>query len=391
MKEKFQFHLLLIISFLVSIAVSGTRPILSIHAHELGASPFYIGLLVSAFALFPLFLAIRIGKWIDRFGSRTLILVGGAGIIMSLMVAVLFPTLLGLLFSQIFIGLFNNCLVTSTQKRLSLTKGNRDKAVSGLSTVYSAGDFVAPLVGGILYEHAGFQTTFMFLAVTQVLLLAFGRLLISEVQKKDEKQQSGYSTNTFGLLKDSHIRKGVLISGVVVYSKDIFTAYFPVLAAGHGFSPSQIGIVLSCVAAASVMVRLIQFKLVKWMDREKLISVALLLGAVAFTVTSFLGNRYALSMTAIALGAGLGLVQPLSMVYLMQHTPKGREGEVLGLRSMLNRSWQLSGPLLLGLVGNSFGLLPVFWSCGLTLFCGSWYSKPKSVPIHLIESPGQDK
>lgn len=387
MNGKFQFYLMLATFFLSNLAVSGTRPIVSIHAHSLGASTFFIGLLVSAFAAFPLILAIRIGKWTDRFGTKALTLWGGTGVLAALAVPLWQPTLAGLLFSQICMGLSNNCIVTATQKRVSIVGGNRDKAVTGMTTTAAAADFVSPLTGGFLYEHGGIRITFLVLLVIQIMMLALVRMMDSEPRRDAASTRTEEKKNTLILLKDPHIRKGVLVSGIVVYSKDIFTAYFPVLAAGYGFSPSQTGTVLACVAAASVAVRLLQFKLVEWVDRDKLMAAALLAGAAAFTATSMLEHPWLLSATAVLLGAGLGLVQPLSWVYLIQYTPKGREGEVLGLRSMLNRSWQLSGPLMLGVVGHTFGLLPVFWVCGLTLLCGSWYSHPVSL-LPLRRAPG---
>lgn len=395
MTGKFQFYLLLAIFFLSNLAISGTRPIVSIHAHGLGASAFYIGVLVAAFAVFPLFLAIRIGKWVDRFGTKTLTVWGGSGIAVALAVPIWQPTLAGLLFSQICMGLANNCIVTATQKRVSITGGNRDKAVTGMTTTAAAADFVAPAAGGMLYEHGGFRITFLVLLLLQLVLLVLARMMDSEPLKSKNSASSAEKKNTLGLLKDRHIRKGVLVSGLAVYSKDIFSAYFPVFSSGYGFSPTQTGAVLSFVAAASVAVRLLQFKLVEWMQRDRLMAAALFIGAVAFTAASFLQHPWLLCATAIFLGAGLGLVQPLSWVYLIEHTPKGREGEVLGLRSMLNRSWQLSGPLMLGVVGSSLGLMPVFWACGLTLLCGSWYSLGKALPFasadvpQNVDSPGK--
>lgn len=166
---------------------------------------------------------------------------------------------------------------------------------------------------------------------------------------------------------------------MAVYSKDIFTAYFPIYATDIHLLPSEIGITLAIVAISAAAVRLFQFSLVKRFSRHVITAVCMFVAGSAFALTPFVNLPISLYLLGALLGLGLGIVQPLSFVYLMNFAPCGREGEVIGMRSMFNRISQLTAPLLFGMIGGSLGLNPIFWFCGLTLIAGSWYSRDASM------------
>ena len=67
---------------------------------------------------------------------------------------------------------------------------------------------------------------------------------------------------------------------------------------------------------------------------------------------------------SFALGLGLGGGQPMVMSLLHAHAPAGRIGEAVGVRMSLVNSMAFAAPLVLGAIGASVGIVPVFWSVG---------------------------
>ena len=78
----------------------------------------------------------------------------------------------------------------------------------------------------------------------------------------------------------------------------------------------------------------------------------------------------ALFALSFALGLGLGAGQPVVLSLLHTHAPAGRIGEAAGIRMALVNSMSFVAPLVLGAIGASVGIVPVFWSVGACLATG---------------------
>ena len=101
---------------LYTIALSGTRPIISLYTHSLTGSELIIGLVVGIYAFFPMVLAVFIGKWLDSIGSYRMTAFGGSGMLLALFIPALFPTLPALFLSQVMMGFSQICVLISFQK-----------------------------------------------------------------------------------------------------------------------------------------------------------------------------------------------------------------------------------------------------------------------------------
>jgi len=93
-------------------------------------------------------------------------------------------------------------------------------------------------------------------------------------------------------------------------------------------------------------------------------------------------NIIFLAVLSGLLGIGLGLGQPLSLVYALDLTPPESHGGALGLRITFNRLSQFVAPFLLGGIGGIAGVVPVFWFSGGILFFSSYFThiKPRPIP-----------
>lgn len=304
-----------------------------------------------------------------------MIFAGGSGAFISLIIPIIYPSLITLFISQALVGISHNCMMISMQRGAGSASANRDKAIASLTFVFAIAEFIGPLFSGFSYEHMGFRFTFMAASFSILIMLLINSLLPAKAMQNNSKGEVEEKRNSFTLLKSANVRKALVASGLVVYSKDLFVAYFPAYGSKIGLTPSQIGIVIAFTAVASMIVRALQPVLVTKFSRETVLMYSMFLGGAAYVTVPFLQNFYILCALALLLGAGLGLGQPLSLVLILNSSPPGREGELLGLRITFNRLCQLSAPTLYGILGGSMGLPPIFWTCGVFLFSGSWYSR----------------
>ncbi|GEL77092.1 MFS transporter [Tenuibacillus multivorans] len=375
------FWIVLICQALYSIALRGSRPIVSLYADIMGASPLIIGFLVSSFALLPMLFAIQAGKWLDNYGAKRIALLGSVGMIISLVLPVFFPTLLMLFVNQFIIGISHVCVLVSLQKTIGNLPGNRDFLIASFSIAGSIGEFIGPSFTGLLFEQSGFRVTFIVMIITVVVSTLIVTLLPANksVQNKgkDSHKTTEKKSSTLAMLKKVNLRKALIISGLVLYSKDLFVGYFPVYGNNIGLTPSQIGLVISLVSGMAIVVRMLQFTLVKKFGRSLVLFSTLILSGIAFVLVPTSTSMIYLSIFALMLGAGLGLGQPLSIVYTLNVSPVPRHGEVLGLRLTFNRASQFVAPFVFGAIGQVAGIAPVFYLSGAFLLLGSYFTRMK--------------
>jgi len=78
---------------------------------------------------------------------------------------------------------------------------------------------------------------------------------------------------------------------------------------------------------------------------------------------------------SFALGLGLGAAQPMIMSLLYEVSPRGRQGEAVGLRTMMLNGSHTMIPLLSGALSAAVGTGPVFWLIACALGGGAWFAK----------------
>jgi MFS family permease len=67
---------------------------------------------------------------------------------------------------------------------------------------------------------------------------------------------------------------------------------------------------------------------------------------------------------------GLGAAQPNIMSLMRSHSPQGRVGEALGLRSTIIHSSQVVLPLVFGAFGSVLGAAGMFWTMAAVVCTG---------------------
>jgi len=93
-----------------------------------------------------------------------------------------------------------------------------------------------------------------------------------------------------------------------------------------------------------------------------LVTTTLVGAGVAFT--GFAETLPLLLILIVAVGAGTGITQPISMVTVADHVSGGERGFAMGLRMTGNRVVQLLSPLILGGVAEFFGFRAAFLVAG---------------------------
>lgn len=366
----------ILIIFGFQLVLNLTRPIITLFASELGASTFEIGLLTAAYAFFPLMIAISAGKIADKVGDRLPVLFGMIGVAIGMCLPFLFPTMWSLYVGQVIVGISHVFVVLSLQNVLGnwSPPEKRDHYFGIFSTAVSLAAILGPVTGGYLVQYFSFASAFFI-----SFLISFVPILVSfsipvNIQPKVDKKIS--LTASIGLLKISVLRKALISSALVLYSRDIFVAYFPLYAKDIGISASAIGWILSIQGFAMMIIRVYLNKLVDTFGRDRILIATIIIAGLSFLLVPFTSQVYLLTFWSALMGFGLGCGQPLSMTTTYNVSPKSRTGEVLGLRLTTNRLSQLIAPIFFGIVGSWVGVISVFFISGAFLLGGTMAVNP---------------
>lgn len=337
-----------------------------------------VGMLASIYAFLPLLLAVTAGKFADRAGDRLPVFIGMLGCIAGMAMPYWFKSLLSLYFSQVIVGISHIIVNLALQNALghASSQENRDHYFGIFSMVVALAGFVGPIIGGYVSEHFSYSIVFLLAGI-----ICFGPIVLSPFLPAGKSKPQNIETagaSSLGLLKLPQLRAALLSSALVLYSRDIFVAYFPLYAQNIHLSDSVIGWIVAIQGLAMVPVRLYLSRLAEWMGRQRLLLSSILLAGGSFLLVPLFEQVYALVLLSALMGFGLGCGQPLSMTTIYNVSPRNRTGEVLGLRLATNRLSQLIAPLFFGLLGNWIGLVAVFYVSGAFLIGGAYLTRTPS-------------
>ena len=376
-------YLVVLMSVLSQVGFSGSRVVISLYALELGANQFTVGVIIALYALCPMLLSIIIGRYADRTPPRMPIIVGSA----LLVGAMLLPTLIGglvpLAVAAFVLG-FAHQFFSIPLEALVGGIGGPEKRASNYTMItmgWAIANMSGPLIAGFSIDNIGHVKVFFVLAVfvaAPLLILWFRpNLLPRTARHTGSGTQRG---SVAELWRIRPLRTIIICSGIVGSAQDLFQFYMPIYGHAIGLSASAIGTVLSMVAVAAFVVRSFIPFLVKRMPEIRILTLAVFISALAFTLLPLFANPYVLAVIAFGLGLGVGCSLPMTLSLLYVLSPAGRVAEALGIHKTVRNTTHLVVPVVFGSVGAAFGYAAVFLSNASLLAASGWQMRRTRVP-----------
>ncbi|MBI2860185.1 MAG: MFS transporter [Chloroflexi bacterium] len=145
-------------------------PVLSLYAESLGASFFFIGVIISAYAAAQLTVPVLAGRLSDRVGRKLLVVVGFIGVAVAAALYTFVTQPLHFFILQIAAGLSIGCVWSPLLAQLTdLTPPqHRGKAMGIFNLMLFMGIGLGPLLGGYVASSYGFLAVFQLWAVIAV-------------------------------------------------------------------------------------------------------------------------------------------------------------------------------------------------------------------------------
>ena len=144
----------------------------------------------------------------------------------------------------------------------------------------------------------------------------------------------------------------------------IIAPLMPIYAKSLGASGIWLGIIFSGYSLTRAIFMPIIGKLSDRKGRKRFITLGLLLYSVISLVYILAGNVYYLTTVRLFHGLASAMVIPVAMAYIGEIAEEGREGRYMGMFNMSFLLGMGSGPILGGILNESFGIASVFYAMG---------------------------
>jgi MFS family permease len=358
------------------VSFVGARMTTTLFAIELGASAFTAGLLLSLFAALPMLLSVWAGRLIDRVGPRRPLAGAFLALVLGNALPFVFPGLLTLYFSSTILGTAFMLIHIGMNSVFGAYGGPERRAMnfSWLALGFSFSGSAGPLVAGYAIEGLGHAAAFLVLAVFPVAALA---LLWARLHRlpRPERAPQGRRTGVMELVRAPALRRAFTVSALLAMGWDLYNFLIPLYGAQIGLAASTIGVVMATFAAATFVVRLAVPFLIRRTKSWVMIAAAMAISGTAYLLFPFVENVPALMALSFLLGLGLGCAQPVIMSLLYEASPPGRQGEVVGVRTLTLNASHTFIPLVSGALSAAVGMAPVFLLLAAGLLAGGWYSR----------------
>lgn len=356
---------------------SGMRLAVVLDAIHLGASTALVGLITALFAILPAAGSIYMGRYIDRNGSRMLLMVCPALLAASPLLLAFFPNYYTLAIAGMLTGgsfLTLHLVNQQVVGRLS-TPQDRPANFAMQATWIAASQAMAPALTGFLIDHAGFRWTFACLSAIPVLALLYFKPKVPILQGRPAAAKTAATGSIIDLLRVPRLRRVYYVSVMFATSWDIFLFMTPLYGASLNLSASQIGIIIACFSSATFVVRLLARPASRHFTAWQLLLMSLLVNGAASLAFGLSGLMTLLLISAFIMGLGHGLANPMLSTLLYEASPPSRAAEVLGLRTSASMALQVIMPILAGALGSLIGLAPLFWLVAAMQVGGAYSSR----------------
>jgi len=339
--------------------------LLPLYVKDLGGSVARIGWIMGVYSLAAIIFQPLVGRWVERFGIKRFLLLGGAtGFLASASFAFLtelsplfslFRFLQGFGYSAFFIA--NLTLIAEIAPARHRAEAVAIFGISGLVTMGAA-----PALGELVIQAYGYPTFFV-----SASLFSLGGLLVVGALKPPEVVP--VDSNKREKILRGNILLPLVISGIFGISIGTLFAFFPPFAKGVG-GVERVGGFYIAYACSGIGLRLLGRRWADKWGRWQVVIPALLLYALGLFLLVWPGPLEAQLWVGALTGGAHGLLYPTLAALHMDQVEPGRRGRMLGLFSGAIVLGNSVGPMTMGVVAEEIGYYRMFGLTGILPLVG---------------------
>jgi MFS family permease len=387
-------------AFVIALGFGIVSPVLPAYARSFDVGVAAASVVVSAFAFFRLVFAPAGGALVSRLGERPVYLAGLLVVAVSSL-ATAFAQSYGQLLLFRGLGGIGSTMFTISAMALLVRLAPprlRGRVSSAYASAFLIGGMAGPLLGGLL---AGFGLRAPFVVYAVVLVVAAVVVAVGLGGERLPAPPAGSAerpTMTLAQAWASPVYRAALASGVANgwTNFGVRMAVLPLLAIAVLDQPWAAGVVLAVSAVGTAVTLQFSGRAADRVGRRPLVMVGLLvmgagmglMGLATVPASSTVGLAVLLALAVVS-GVGAGMVNPGQQAAVADVVGQERNaGKVLSVFQMAQDGGAIVGPILIGLVADTWGFTVAFAVTGAVCVLGAvpWLRTPE--PLTLQQ--GQD-
>lgn len=358
---------------LVHGAYDAVRVLVSYRVINLGGGGAEVGLVAATFALVPLLLALRIGRWVDGRGSWGAMVAGGVISLAACVGILVSPTLPLLALCNALLGL-GQVMTFLAGQGVIMEQSPPERFVNGFalfSLSVAVGQSIGtPLVGVLVEMRRGpgdfVDTDLAMTAMVAAVALALPlMLLLPRMGRRDRAAAAAPKRGMASIARIKGMPAAIYASLVVLTGIDLITAYLPLVGQKYGIAPLTVTLLVALRSVFSMLSRAGMPLLMRIAPGPVLLTAALAVSTPAIIAAAFTGDPLFLAVLMAVVGFCWGMSQPLSMNWVAILVDPAIRASALSLRLTGNRLAQVAVPAIAGALTGVFGPGAVFVTSGL--------------------------
>lgn len=324
-----------------------------------GSSMTVIGLVVGSIAIAEIIMNTPFGILADRYGKLKFML---AGLLMLVVISLLYPyfhspvALFTIRFMQgVAIAAFST---TATAIVADLFADRKGEVMGTYNAFKGAGYALGPILGGLVTQYFNFFDTFLLCAAAAAIVLVLSLFFVRESAGVKHTRKP-----VRWMLKESNKKDFIScyfigMSGMLVFYAIV--SFLPVFGTENGISAGTSGLILG---AQAVIYVLAQFFFGKFADSHgpklPIIGGSIML-AIAVLMIALVPNPVVWAGAVVLSGLGIAALWVVSNSYLAYAAPAALMGTIMGFSGMFKEVGDGGGPILVGFLGDAWGLRGAF-------------------------------
>jgi MFS family permease len=338
---------------------------------ELDLPVVWLGVISAAFAMLPMFLAVGLGRFIDRGNDALAVWIGAALILAGSAGLWAWPgsgfSLLGF---TILLGTGHMFCMASHQMlavRAANVRG-REAAFGHYMVAASVGQGLGPYIVGWVGGASTVPPTQPLFALGLIAALACFAvaLTIRPAARTPSHGMADAPVSVAALFRLPGMAAFIAASVVTVTSLDLLVIYLPLLGAERNIDANAIGLLLAARSAAALVGRLFYARLIYAVGRKPLTLTTIFLGAAAFALLA-VPSLPLMYVAVCVLGLALGIASTTTMTGIIALAPEYARATALSLRITGNRVGQVLLPFLAGVLAAATGVAGILVGISVSL------------------------
>ncbi len=356
---------LLLTSTTIQAVTAIVRVTTSYRAIELHLPVVLIGVISAVFAILPIFLAVWVGRFMDRGNDAQAAWIGSGLLVAACAGFWLFAnSVVGLLLLTALFGIAHLFLMASQQMLCIRCSGLRGRdSVFGNYLVASAigqglGPYIIAWSGGTAMVPPTEKLFGIALAIATLSLLTAGAVRPAARISTEDTRPGLVPVKI--LLRQRGLMAVLVASVITITSQDLLTIYLPLLGAARGINAGDIGVLLTVRSALALVSRLGYSRVIRLVPRGILTLTSMLGAGFGFACLALPIPLSAMYAAMAVMGFSLGIATTLSLTNVVDLASQEAMGTVMSLRITGNRIGQVAVPFIASLVAAAAGVGGIF-------------------------------